>query len=330
MFAWCIQLLQPPTRPPTPAGQSSSKTRDSPRLRMTCFWQHDLRSVWVIGSNANIAQHLSQMMISLVSTVRKRGDRVAVLTGYGHGISMNRIVFDRGRESISLEYSVVPVENDEGGNVLHGLDELHSVREQRRLERSIECHLPTADGWDIRISARASTEALSKLPWTVHTTRIPSVRIVSDDNQENLEKILLQVKHSVLPDNDSIVKVRVVIEISGSSGIRLNGLPHTVEDRQDRDPISFSLSSQLAQDASSAIESIQTSSSVATADSEASDSTSRGRPLFFRSNSIKQRSAAAEKTILSRVRRNYIYFSSLLQEPEAKWRRSEWFTSLLI
>jgi hypothetical protein len=35
------------------------------------------------------------------------------------------------------------------------------------------------------------------------------------------------------------------------------------------------------------------------------------------------RSAAMEKSIVSRVRRNYIYFSSLLQEPEAKWKQSE-------
>jgi hypothetical protein len=31
--------------------------------------------------------------------------------------------------------------------------------------------------------------------------------------------------------------------------------------------------------------------------------------------------------ILPKVRRNYIYFSSLLQEPEAKWRQSMCFSS---
>jgi hypothetical protein len=39
---------------------------------------------------------------------------------------------------------------------------------------------------------------------------------------------------------------------------------------------------------------------------------------------MTERSLEAEKTILSRVKRSYIYFSSLLQEPEAKWKRSEW------
>jgi hypothetical protein len=37
---------------------------------------------------------------------------------------------------------------------------------------------------------------------------------------------------------------------------------------------------------------------------------------------MNERPVAAEKTILSRVKRSYIYFSSLLQEPEAKWKRT--------
>ena len=40
-----------------------------------------------------------------------------------------------------------------------------------------------------------------------------------------------------------------------------------------------------------------------------------------------ERTPAAEKSVLSRVKRNYIYFSSLLQEPEAKWRQSGSFVA---
>src|SRR6185437_8006952 len=46
------------------------------------------------------------------------------------------------------------------------------------------------------------------------------------------------------------------------------------------------------------------------------------------------RSPSAQKAILTRVKRNYIYFTSLLQEPEAKWKRcgsiNEWYNSILI
>jgi hypothetical protein len=45
------------------------------------------------------------------------------------------------------------------------------------------------------------------------------------------------------------------------------------------------------------------------------------RPELLRTTS--ERTAAGQKSILSRVKRNYIYFSSLLQEPEAKWKASQ-------
>jgi hypothetical protein len=56
---------------------------------------------------------------------------------------------------------------------------------------------------------------------------------------------------------------------------------------------------------------------MASADTSSSSLDGPAQPLLF-----TQRTPAAEKSILSRVRRNYIYFSSLLQEPEAKWKRS--------
>ncbi|KAG9019031.1 hypothetical protein FRB90_007203, partial [Tulasnella sp. 427] len=48
-----------------------------------------------------------------------------------------------------------------------------------------------------------------------------------------------------------------------------------------------------------------------------SSATQQTSPLV---RSGENRTPAAEKSILSLVRRNYIYFTSLLQEPEAKWR----------
>lgn len=43
-----------------------------------------------------------------------------------------------------------------------------------------------------------------------------------------------------------------------------------------------------------------------------------------------ERTPAADKSILSRVKRNYIYFSSLLQEPEAKWKRGTFISFVFI
>jgi len=109
-----------------------------------------------------------------------------------------------------------------------------------------------------------------------------------------------------------------VIETSGpSSGLRLNGLPQTIHDVEDRDPWSYFIGEQILQDISSVDLSLHTSSSMGT-----TQSTSSTSPSIQTVVRPAERSAAADRSVLSRVRRNYIYFSSLLQEPEAKWRRS--------
>jgi hypothetical protein len=138
-------------------------------------------------------------------------------------------------------------------------------------------------------------------------------------------KVCFQVKHSPLLDDHSILKVKIVIEHSGSlKGIRLDGLPHAVDDHESRDPISFSMASELTQDASSVVNaSVHTGTSMVTAESDASSMTTPRKPALQRSNTNTSRPPAVDKSILALVRRNYIYFSSLLQEPEAKWRRSK-------
>lgn len=257
---------------------------------------------------------------------------MAVLSGYGHGISIERISFDIGREALTIEYDVIPEE--EGSqflqtHALHGLDELHILKEQRRLQRSLECVLPCPDGWDIRVATRASSQAVAQLPWTSRATRIQTSPFSGGETVT--PRICFQIRHSPLLDDHSILKVKILIEYSSSlKGIRLDGLPHDVEDHDARDPISFSMSNELIQDASSAINaSIHTGASIATVESDGSSMSSPRKPALLRQNSNMSRPPAADKSIQTLVRRNYIYFSSLLQEPEAKWRRSEFILFLL-
>jgi hypothetical protein len=143
------------------------------------------------------------------------------------------------------------------------------------------------------------------------------------------------VQHSELPDDHSILKVRITLEASASSGLRLNGLPHAVTKRDERDVESakYFMDSGMLADASSTAEmSFRTVGSKGTMETVASTATSStvsaaaaafaspDRPGVTRTNT--ERTAAGQKSILSRVKRNYIYFSSLLQEPEAKWKAS--------
>ncbi|KAI6112907.1 hypothetical protein F5141DRAFT_1110296 [Pisolithus sp. B1] len=296
LFTWWIQVLpqSPPQQSASPVEQLKkrlSTVLSTPILRITCFWQHDLRAIWNFNSSASLCQQLSTMVLGLYKTVRTRGSRVPMLSGHGYGVSIERMRFQLDRQALTI---------DSG----HTLDD---IREYRRLTRSVECHLPTSEGWD-------------KLPWTVSATRSGSDPSIPTGKP--FEFIVLHITHASLPDNHSILKVRVVIELSGPScGIRLNGIPQTIQSAEERDSGTFvRQQQQILQDASSAANvSLQTTSSVSSVGTIGSGSTpSRANTL----NAPANRSAAGDKSILARVRRSYIYFSSLLQEPEAKWKRT--------
>ncbi|KAJ7065294.1 hypothetical protein C8F01DRAFT_1125065 [Mycena amicta] len=318
LFAWCIQHLGPPPLP-APTGDPPPKKRSTTggRLRITCFSQHDLRAAWNIGTSSGTFQQLSTMALGLFKTVMKRGVRIPKITGYGNGVSIDRIRFQVDREALTIDYAIIP-EEDEHVPSEQGIDELHALREGRRLRRSIECVLPAAQGWDVQVSTKASSEEVERLPWSVHAIRSSSFPSSIDDSMP-LDQIVVRLTHAPLIDEHSILKVRVVVEISGpTAGLRLNGLPQTIQDIEERDPSSYFISQQILQDVSSTADlSFNTTSSLHSGSSVRSMSSAPSIP-----RPPTERTAAAEKSILSRVKRNYIYFSSLLQEPEAKWRRT--------
>ncbi|KAF8513435.1 hypothetical protein BU17DRAFT_95422 [Hysterangium stoloniferum] len=307
LFAWCIQI-QPAKQGDNEAGFSSPNNK----LRITCFWQHDLNKVWALSSS--LSQQLPTMVQGLLRTVQKRGNRLPLLCAYGTGVTIERITFEVGREALNVEYAVVSDDEDEtGSHAVKALEEVNEAKERKRLERTVECVLPDTVGWDVQITTRASSEAIASLPWKATANR----SLVSSESG----KTVFRVRHSSLPDHHSILKVKMVIELSGSpSGLRLNGLSHLISDMEPRDPTSFTLSRQMLQDTTT-VSGLSFHSSSTNGSGEASAASSiaqRGLSMHGRAN----RSSAAEKMILTRVKRNYIYFSSLLQEPEAKWKRS--------
>jgi len=270
------------------------------------------------------------MTLSLLKTVMKRGSRVPKLTGYGNGVSIGRIRYQLDREALTVDYTIIPDDDDhtsDGGAGLQGMDEVHALRENRRLTRTVECILPSLNGWDVQVTMKGSDEEVEKLPWSANALRSgdSSNRSTTTATFPVSNLILFRVTHSSLISPNAVLRVKLVIEVAGGSrGLRLNGLAKPIHSVEDRDPSSLVIPQRMLQD----IVSVQ-GLSFGTLDSAVSDSTVGssssslgsvdavvGRPLTM------DRSAAAEKTILSKVRRNYIYFSSLLQEPEAKWRRS--------
>ncbi|KAJ3774493.1 hypothetical protein FB446DRAFT_728658 [Lentinula raphanica] len=314
LLAWCIQHIKASQPPP------DSKRKSSPagRIRVTCFWQHDLRAIWNIGSTSSIAQQLSTMILGLLKTVNKRATRIPKLVGYGNGVTIERLRFQIDREALTVEYSVIP-EDDSHTDYSQGLEGLQTIKEQRRLTRAIECVLPSVEGWDVQLTTKASSEEVEKLPWTAHATRGSSYPSSPDSP---LDQIILRIVHAPLIDDHSVLKVKIVIEISGpSSGLRLNGVPQSIKEREEqRDPASYVAAPSTIPDFGSITDSSALSSSSLHESTATSFASASSGPTLIRV--AAERSVGAEKTILSRVKRNYIYFSSLLQEPEAKWKRT--------
>lgn len=318
VFAWCIQHI------PSPPPQDDQLKKHPSRIRITCFWQHDLKAMWGFGStSAGVQQQLSTMVLSMFKSVIKRGERVPKLGGYGHGVSIGRVRYQVDREALTVDYSILPDDEDHFGvtaEQMHGVDEVQVIREQRRLTRSVECILPSLEGWDVLVSVKASSEEVEQLPWSAHAIRGSSNP--SPLNTSPPDQIILRLTHSPPPNDHSVLRVKLVIEVSGASrGLRLNGLPKTIYDSEPKDPQSYGVPQAMLADIASAVDlSVQTST---TASSLRTTGTS---PVDSKGQAQMERTPAAEKTILSKVRRNYIYFSSLLQEPEAKWRRSTYFS----
>lgn len=340
VFAWCVQYS------PQPPNEQSS--RNPSRVRITYFWQHDFRAVWSFGSVTATAQQLSATMLGLYVTVKERGYRIPVLRGYGNGVMIERMRFQVDRVALTLNYSVVSDEGDPYFHTTEGIDELHAIREARRLTRAIECTLPSSEGWDVQVSVKASSEEVEALPWSTKAIRNSPPSPTPDSGaQKSHDTIVLQIKHSPLLDEHSIMKVQITIEKSGSSpgALRLNGLPNKVETVEERNPSSYNpgimIPNHITQDATSAAQiSFQSISTSSVAESSAGSipssigGSNKTSPLDLIPGPIPpgppppggpfgERSESAKKSILSRVKRNYIYFSSLLQEPEAKWKPSK-------
>jgi len=277
--------------------------------------------MWMFNySAATMAQQLATMTLSLFKMVTQRGGRVAKLSGYGNGVSIDRIRYQIDREALNVEYSIIPEEDEHTMPIeqQQGMEEVHSLREQRRLTRSIECVLPSLVGWDVQVTTKASSEEVEKSPWSATALRTKYRHSFSQD------QITLRLIHSALPDAHSVLKVKLTVEVSPASrGIRLNGISKPIVEAEECDPSSHFISKTVLQDIASTVDlSYNTPTSVGSINSN--DSASSSSIAITRI--ATERSAAGEKSISSRVRRNYIYFSSLLQEPEAKWRRSRYIS----
>ncbi|QRW16704.1 start domain-containing protein [Rhizoctonia solani] len=295
--AWCIQL-------PT---STSSKTR------ITLFWQHDLRNAFSLSSSSP-STTLPALLPAIYSMACERATRAPLLQRWGPRSVIDAVSYDTGRAALRVDYTILPEDEHGEGNPGAG-------------QREVELRISPLHAWEAQISTRAASEAVSNLPWTVNASRSGSG---DENNNEDADRTVMRITHPPVPANSaSSLKVKLVIELGGGSKgtLRINGAPHAVSSARlaPRPVLDAGFALGVGAEALSNISSSAGQANISGSVSSTPAPSTQSRAASITSTvpsglTTSTRTAAAQKSIQTLIRRSYTYFTALLQEPDIKWR----------
>lgn len=325
LFAWCLER---------------AAYTGKPHVKLTCFWSWDLRGAWIGMPAGGIGARLPSLITSLVQHV-KDGDALHVpfLSHYGRNVELTNRTFNSSRDMVTVEYQVV-------------CDDVQGLHSDQARDLQLEWSLPAAEGWDVHVDVKPlDNHKHSSVEWKSTATR-------TIQSGRHSAKMTFNVQHlqSEGPSGRSLlaegIRGRITVQrIAASQDVklRINDKPFAVEEVRltDEEIVSpktdFDLttgSNSLADDSAS-ISNLSMRSEVSSASattmgddvikraatpSSISGSTTKRQTLDVMGSPMQTslssgRPAPDRNTaIASIIRRNYIYFTSLLQEPEAKWK----------
>lgn len=261
LLAWCVQL--PDSATEIPRG----------KCRITCFWSWNPKGAWAVGGG--VPQHLPSLMIGLVNQVNEESDRVPVLSSYGPEVAFSSVSYDPIRITLNVGYAIIAEHAGEGNSP----------------SRQVEFGLSSSQSWDVQIHVK--TQHGEESPSTAWTSFVGQAEPISHGSP-SLKRLVLRFCHASLLPGEEMVRVRVSIERTSSStpGVRINGIPVTVEPmttRIDKRPL-------LEETASTSGISLRTMSTM--------------EPMSSREVSSERKSTeranATQRGIASLVKRNYI------------------------
>lgn len=299
LLAWCIQLpVNPPTASDTNVGNQPSTSTHPPTIskskaRIQLFWQWNLKGAVL----ATHHQQVATLVSNFITYVKASSDTLPLVNGYGRALEFGTTNFDVAQDCLAVEYSIVAEDagtlETDTNLAARGLDGLAAVKERRRLERSIEILLSGNQGWDISVHIEALGTGIDT-EWT------PTVERTDRGN-----RLTFRLGHAQVERLDGMVRVKLTIRrLVGGKIIRINDNPVRVQQVESRNP--SSISRQMLDETATVGQTSQVT--VETVNSNHSGS-----------EPVQQFSAAAN-AIGTLIRRSYIYFTSILQEPEAKWK----------
>ncbi|KAJ9476018.1 hypothetical protein PHBOTO_006091 [Pseudozyma hubeiensis] len=317
LMAWCVQVI-PPDDPSTKSTATPSPLRSSPRIKITVFWSWDLRGAWMGMPAGGLGMHLPELIKGLLNHVRENSDKIPLLKNYGSCVELLSNNFDPTRDTLAAEYAIVvedALAREAEDRAEKDLDTLHLLRSRRKLEAAVEFCLPAAEGWDVRVETKGQAASLPDSEPSEPHEASSSWHAIAE-RPSGAQHVVLIIRHDQLKDVEEMMRIKVRIQrVVASSDLRLNDEPLDVALVETRTPAS--LAQPLLEDTAS-ISGI----SVATA--------STGSAASVNASANAGNAANASRTgtpnlgfvnqINSQIRRNYIYFTSLLQEPEAKWK----------
>jgi len=337
LLAWCIQLIYDEPYPsihpaqPSQANHHAELSEDPPidrdssgqaivskpplnKARITVFWKVNWKGAIFSTHHSQIASLLN----GFVDYVRNQATEIPIISSYGDGIDFSSASYDKADEKLNISYSILP----EDSNIHSGEPPDENSQNEKspydtQMERAIELKLPVDQGWDIQVTVHGQGENVDE-GWEVTAEKPPDAL-----------RTILRIAHAKLPKSDQLVRVKVVVQrLAGGKTVRVNQTPvkaATIESsRNDVLSIIFKDDtrsiSELSLHTGSTEKSKLTSDPHLKVDSPARDCGSPGSETIAPTT---QRLTATRANVISTLlRRSYIYFSSLLQEPDAKWKHT--------
>ena len=241
------------------------------------MWSWNPNGAWAVGGG--VPQHLPSLMVGLVSYVREGSENVPVLLGNGPDVSFDTISYDTARFTLSVGYAIVN-------------DGLVAGKEGQR--RQVEFGLSSTQSWDVQLGIRTQNgEDSASTIWSSFIGQAPQ----TSSGSTAPKRLVLRFAHAPLHDNEELIRVNVSIERTSSSsapGVRINGIPVAIESMGPQTEVR----PLLEETASASALSLRTLSTMNTVVSLEDTPEVKSAP--------SGKSVAAERSVASLIRRNYI------------------------
>lgn len=239
LAAWALDLPQPTNGQPVP--------KDQQFIHITAYWCWTLKGAWLGLPAGGLANHLGSTVSRLVQYVREKADTIPLISDFGHAVDVEHTTFDVSRDTLAVDYAVLPDPPAAEGPALkeHSSETSNSKADsvyahQNHIDvtpdRMLQLLLSTREGWNVkvrvrgsghaRVQSQAGTEPASS-PTTQgrhSSSRHPQWRLVSRYSPHYVGGIEVTILHDSLAFQDDAARVSVQVQrVAASTDVRLNG-----------------------------------------------------------------------------------------------------------